>query len=142
MTAPAFRFDHVNLHASASSPLQRLFGEVMGMRAGPRPPFPFPGAWLHGDAERALLHVVEASPAQGEAIRLGHVAFRTDEPADAVIGRLQAAGFDYEIAVVPQEGDVQIFVPLPGGLVIELDTPADPARAPASYSSRLARRAQ
>lgn len=139
MQTQAFRFDHVNLHAGPASPLQRLFGDVMGMSAGHRPPFPFPGQWLYGDASHALLHVMDAPSGQGDAIGLGHVAFRSDEPADAVIARLDAAGLAYEIAVVPEEGDVQIFVPLPGGLVIELDTPADPARPPGSYTSQLAR---
>lgn len=136
-----FRFDHINLHATADAPMQRLFGDVMGLRDGRRPPFPFPGQWLYGEGDAALLHVVQAPPAQGEAVRLGHVAFRTDEAADAVIARLDAAGLGYEVAVVPEDGDVQIFVPLPGGLVVELDVPADPARPPGAYRSRLARAA-
>lgn len=134
-----FRFDHLNLHVPGDGAWQRLFGEVMGLRAGDRPPFPFPGQWLYGDAERALLHVVQAPAAQGEAVRMGHIAFRTDEAADAVLARLDAAGLEYEVAVVPRDGDVQIFVPLPGGLVVEIDTPADPNRLPTDYTSRLAR---
>lgn len=49
-SAPQWRFDHLNLHAAADgSALARLFGEVMGLRAGYRPPFPFPGQWLYRD---------------------------------------------------------------------------------------------
>lgn len=142
MTRAAFRFDHIHLQASAASPLQRLFGEVMGLQAGRRPPFPFPGQWLYGDAGQALLHVAE-TPAHGnKTIRMGHVAFRTDEAADAVLARLDAVGLSYQVAVVPDDGDVQIFVPLPGGLVIELDTPAITSRAPThdtSYPTPLER---
>lgn len=141
-TRTGFRFDHLNLHVAAGSPLQALFGGVMGLQPGHRPPFPFPGQWLYGDAERALLHVVDAPAGEGMAIRMGHVAFRTDESANVVLARLDAAGLAYEVAVVPDDGDVQIFVPLPDGLVIELDTPADPARPPGRYASRLARTAQ
>jgi catechol 2,3-dioxygenase-like lactoylglutathione lyase family enzyme len=136
--APSWRFDHLNLHGRADSALGRLFGDVMGLRPGYRPPFPFPGQWLYRD-DQALLHVVQAPAAQGEAVRLGHIAFRTEASADSVIERLRASDLAYEVAVVPEEGSVQIFVQLPGGLVIELDTPADPNRIADAYASRLAR---
>lgn len=130
-TPHGFRFDHLNLQVTAHSAWQRLFVEVIGLTAGDRPPFAFPGAWLYGDAGRALLHVIEAPAPQGATVRLGHIAFRSDENADAVLQRLRAAGLAYEVTVVPRDGDVQVFVPLPGGLVIELDLPADGRHAPA-----------
>ena len=137
----AFRFDHLNLHAAADAPPLRLFSDVMGFKPGWRPPFPFPGQWLYDTQSQAALHLVEAPSSRDEAIRLGHIAFRTDEAADHVLRRLDAARLSYEVAVVPEAGDVQIFVPLPGGLVVELDTPADPTRPPETYRSRLARSA-
>lgn len=140
-TCDAFRFDHLNLHATANAPPLRLFSDVMGFKPGWRPPFPFPGQWFYDTRSQAALHLVDAPASPDEAIRLGHIAFRTDEVADHVIGRLDAAGLSYEVAVVPEAGDVQIFVPLPGGLVVELDTPADPGRPPETYRSRLARSA-
>lgn len=138
---PQWRFDHINLHGRAEDPaLARLFGQVMGLRPGYRPPFPFPGRWLYR-GEHAWLHLVQPAPAQGEAVRLGHIAFRTDEPAAALIRRVRAAGLGHEVAVVPEQGEVQVFVPLPGGLVIELDAPADAALAgDGAYRSALARR--
>lgn len=138
--APRWRFDHINLHARPDSAATRLFGEVMGLREGHRPPFPFPGQWLYRDGE-AWLHLVQAPAEQGDAARLAHIAFRTDESAEVVIGRVRATGLPFEIAVVPEEASVQIFVALPGGLVIEFDTPADAACAPQAYRSRLARAA-
>lgn len=137
--APQWRFDHLNLHGRADdAALRRLFGEVMGLRPGYRPPFPFPGRWLYRGDE-AWLHLVQPAQARDEALRLGHIAFRTDEPAAALIERVRAAGLQHEVAVVPERGEVQVFVPLPGGLVIELDAPADPALgAGGAYRSRLA----
>jgi len=136
---PHWRFDHLNLHGHADgAALRRLFGEVMGLRPGYRPPFPFPGHWLYRGDE-AWLHLVQAPPQGDERVRLGHIAFRTDEPAAALIERVRAAGLEHEVAVVPEQGEVQVFVPLPGGLVIELDAPADPAlSADGVYRSRLA----
>jgi catechol 2,3-dioxygenase-like lactoylglutathione lyase family enzyme len=139
--APRWRFDHINLHAAADTAMQRLFVDVMGLLPGHRPPFPFPGQWLYGEAQDALLHVVDAPATQGQAVRLGHIAFRTGTSAPEVLARLDAAGLDYEVAVVPEQGDVQVFVPLPGGLIIELDMPADTAFPQGAYDSLLARTA-
>ncbi len=122
--SPDWRFDHVNLQASDGSALHRLFVEVMGLRPGRRPPFPFPGQWLYGEAEHALVHVVDGRGHDAEAVRLGHVAFRTDRPAAVVIDALRRAGLPFEATTVPGDGEVQLFVPLPGGLLIELDAPA------------------
>jgi catechol 2,3-dioxygenase-like lactoylglutathione lyase family enzyme len=124
-TLPRWRFDHVNLRSGDSAPLQRLFGEVLGLRSGYRPPFRFPGDWLyHGD--EAWLHLVRA-PALGAAVQFAHIAFRTDEAASALLARLRAAQLPHEVAVVPEQQTVQIFVRLPGDFVVELDAPADAA---------------
>jgi hypothetical protein len=140
-TPPAnarWRFDHINLQAGDSAPLKALFGDVMGLRPGYRPPFPFPGDWLYRD-DQAWLHLVDAPPAQGEAVRFAHIAFRTDEPAGQLLARVRGTGLEHEVAFVPEENCVQIFVRLPGGLVIELDADGDAADThPAGYDSRLA----
>lgn len=137
----AFRFDHLNLHAAANAPALRLFSDVMGFKPGWRPPFPFPGRWLYDERGQAAQHLVDAPASHGDGIQIGHIAFRTDELADSVLTRLDDAGLSYEVAVVREAGDVQVFVRLPGGLVVELDTPADPARPSETYRSRLARSA-
>lgn len=132
-----WRFDHLNLHAAAEPALQRLFGEVMGLRSGYRPPFPFPGDWLYRE-DQAWLHLVNAA-SSSQGVRLGHVAFRTDEPAEHLLARVRAAGLDHEVAFVPEENCVQIFVRLPGGLVIELDAAAaDGEKGRTDYRSDLA----
>lgn len=136
-----WRFDHLNLHGHADgAALTALFGEVMGLRPGYRPPFPFPGQWLYRGDE-AWLHLVQPPSPQDQGLRVGHIAFRTDEPAAALIQRVRAAGLPHEVSVVPERGEVQVFVPLPGGLVIELDAAADPALAgDGVYRSALALR--
>ncbi|HEX7989221.1 MAG TPA: hypothetical protein VF513_03605 [Stenotrophomonas sp.] len=118
-----FRFDHLNLRTTDqdSDVLQRLFGAVMGLRDGYRPPFPFPRQWLYGAPDNALLHVVYNASTPHDALQLAHIAFRTDEQAKDVLARLQSNGLSHAATQSP-DGDVQIFVPLPGGLVIELNT--------------------
>ena len=115
-----WQFDHLNLQAADSQPLQQLFASVMGLRSGYRPPFRFAGDWLYQE-EQAWLHLVRPAPQEGDAVCLGHIAFRTDEPAAELLARVRIAGLDHEVAIVPEDNTVQIFVRLPGGLVVELD---------------------
>lgn len=132
--APRWHFDHVFLSAGGNNTLTSLFEGVMGLRPGSRPPFPFPGQWLYQD-EHAMVHTVPdaaLSATKGE-VRLGHIAFRSDERPAAVIARLRRQGLHFQIAQVPQSGITQIFVPLPGGLVIELDLPPDDAVTPTHH---------
>lgn len=120
-STPPWRFDHVQLFAGAESPLDRLFIEVMSLREGARPPFPFPGQWLYA-GNQAVMHVI-ADRHAGKAVRFGHIAFRTELAAEAVVERLNRAGFVHDVSIVPASGDAQLFVSLPGGLVVELDAP-------------------
>lgn len=131
--SPRYRwqFDHLNLRADDGPELQRLFGEVMGLRRGYRPPFPFPGEWLYHDDE-AWLHRVDAAASPHGDVRLGHIAFRTDEPGETLLARVQAAGLAHEVARVPGHDALQIFVRLPGGLVVELDAGARAGQPPAA----------
>jgi catechol 2,3-dioxygenase-like lactoylglutathione lyase family enzyme len=114
-----------------------MFEDVMGMKVGPRPPFPFPGVWLYGEGEQAMVHAVSdpsLSAATGE-MRMGHLAFRSDEPASRVLERVKRSGLPHKVAVVPQADIAQIFVLLPGGIVIELNVPNDQANTDHTYSA-------
>jgi catechol 2,3-dioxygenase-like lactoylglutathione lyase family enzyme len=130
-TAPAWQFDHLNVVTNAHPQALAFFRDVMGLRNGDRPPFPFPGDWLYpadaGQGE-ACVHAVHAAsaPLQGvdaPALRLHHLAFRTDEPAPAVLQRVLGCGLPHRISTLPGQPRMQIFVTLPGGLVMELVAP-------------------
>lgn len=124
---PPYRweFDHINLRAGDSPALQQLFGGILGLQPGYRPPFPFPGDWFYRDGE-AWLHLVR-SAGPGDAVQFGHIAFRTDEPASHLLQRVRASGLSHDLRKIPQENSAQIFVRLPGGLVVELAAPLDAA---------------
>ncbi|ANI54871.1 hypothetical protein ACKUG4_17495 [Pseudomonas glycinae] len=111
-------FDHLAFNTADGQTLQDAFGRLLGLTPGRRPPFPFPGRWLYQD-EQALVHVIE-QPAPGETA-LSHIAFRTDEDAAVILKRVQGSGLPYQVAQVPEGGGWQIFVQMPGGLVLELD---------------------
>lgn len=123
---PSWRFDHVNVSMGSAKALRALFEGVMGFVPGHRPPFPFPGLWLY-EGDQAVVHAVDdaaLSAAAGE-LRFGHVAFRSDEPASRVIERVRRSALPFKVAQVPEDNTAQIFVLLPGGLVVELDVPND-----------------
>ena len=124
----AWRFDHVNVSMADSRALSSLFENVMGMQAGYRPPFPFPGLWLYA-GDQAVVHAVDDAglAAEPSAVSFGHIAFRSEQPAALVIEQLRAHGLAFRLARVPQENTAQIFVLLPGGFVVELDVPDDDA---------------
>lgn len=119
----SWQFDHFNLQVSGEADVVRFFGDVMGWQPGYRPAFPFPGTWLY-EGEQALLHILPVPGDKPEA-RLAHLAFRSEEPAQAVLERLRLSGMAYQIRSHPDKGAAQIFVALPGGLVLELEAPLD-----------------
>lgn len=127
----SWRFDHINVDVAAGGHALAFFRDVMGLHGGARPPFPFPGDWLYAGGQ-ALVHAVDRD-AGVDGLRLGHIAFRSDQAVDAVLERVRASGLPHSIARVPAEATVQLFVQLPGGLVIELDLPdpTPPHGAPA-----------
>ena len=56
---PLSALDHVNLRTAHLEEMCAFYCEVLGLERGPRPPFPFPGAWLYCGG-RPCVHLVEA----------------------------------------------------------------------------------
>ncbi|MFT3799735.1 MAG: extradiol dioxygenase [Burkholderiaceae bacterium] len=129
--------DHVTLRcAPAQLPsVQAFYERVIGLRAGPRPPFDFPGAWLYaGDV--ALVHlaavldapirtasaIASSRPAAGEATGyIDHFALRIDAAVPDFRARLRDSGVPYAEAPVPGLPLHQIFVVDPLGVKVELN---------------------
>lgn len=123
---PVWRFDHVSLSMGADHALRTLFEGVMGFENGFRPPFPFPGRWLY-EGDQAVVHGISdpALSAEVGELRFNHIAFKSEQCASEVLKQLRQVGLPHTVARVPQENIAQIFVQLPGSLVIELDVPDD-----------------
>ena len=109
-----------------------FYGEFLGLRAGPRPPFKFPGAWMYAEGgSDAILHVI-AGRERAELVKgaIDHMAF-TAQGLAAVVGKLKARGMAYELRRLPEYGTWQLFFLDPNGAKVELDF--DPAeQAPAA----------
>jgi catechol 2,3-dioxygenase-like lactoylglutathione lyase family enzyme len=103
--------------------IETFYDTMLGLKAGARPDFPFPGRWLyHGD--KAVLHLVGtlpegAAPGVGEAECIEHVAFKA-EGAAAFRDRLAAHRIPYTEQKRAMAG-YQIFVRDPAGVRVEFN---------------------
>ena len=139
----ALSLNHYSIRTSELAACERFYTEVLGLRVGPRPEFPFPGLWLYeGDTAvwaNAVVHIIGIDPndAQGLQGYLGgrdaaslqgtgaidHVAFFSTGLA-AMRERLQRLNVAVRERTVPGLGLHQVFLDDPNGVVIELNYPA------------------
>ena len=99
-----------------------FYGELLGLHAGPRPPFKFPGAWLYaGGGGDAILHVVAGRDTQdlGKGV-IDHMAFSAHGLATTV-KQLQARGIAHDLRRLPGGQTWQLFFSDPNGARVELD---------------------
>jgi catechol 2,3-dioxygenase-like lactoylglutathione lyase family enzyme len=119
------KLDHVNVHTTNVERLVEWYGRVLGMPAGDRPPFPFPGAWLYCGGEPTVHLVGVDKVAKLEGLpQLEHFAFSAIGLKE-FIGRLDRDGIRYEARKVPRSGSVQINVWDPDGNHIHVDFPPE-----------------
>jgi catechol 2,3-dioxygenase-like lactoylglutathione lyase family enzyme len=131
--APAMQLDHVTLVTPDLAGACRFFRDIVGLDDGPRPPFRVEGHWLYANG-RPVIHLVDATlPADAGGLtapRIDHVAFRVAAGAEwrALVERLAAHRVPYQLAEVPLSAELQLFVALAPGVVVEFVT-AMPAGA-------------
>ncbi len=108
-----------------------FYAEFLNLKAGPRPPFKFPGAWLYAEGGNdAILHVI-ADREKKDLVKgvIDHMAF-TAQDLPGAVAKLKAHGLEYELRKLPAYGTWQLFFLDPNGAKVELDF--DPSeRSPA-----------
>ncbi len=117
---PLEAFDHVNVRTANLDAMVDWYGRVLGMPAGRRPEFGFPGAWLYlGD--QALVHLVgvEVAPASVEP-QIEHFAIRASG-LEKFLAHLEKEAVAYELAEVPGFGITQVNIFDPDGNHIHVD---------------------
>lgn len=118
------KLDHVNIKTNDLEAMIKFLGETAGLVPGDRPSFPFDGAWLYDD-EGAAVHLIKTDDAASDIGPVDHFAFRGQDLNEA---KTRLSGLGYEFAEQKQidTGLVQLFVPGPLGIKVELQFP-DPS---------------
>ena len=112
--------DHVNVRTAKLDAMVAWYDRVLGMPSGPRPNFPFPGAWLYS-AGRPTVHLIglAAEPNVTET-KLEHFAFQAIGLKE-FLARLKCEKVEYELIHVPDAHVVQANVYDPDGNHIHID---------------------
>ncbi|MGZ5097894.1 MAG: VOC family protein [Usitatibacter sp.] len=159
------RVDHYSIRTLDLDKSKRFYTEVIGLKAGPRPPFDFPGYWLYSgeppaDLQNAsrnygFVHLMgfdkdkpgsldayvgerKANPDGGTGA-LDHIAFAATG-REAMVERCRRNNVDFIERAVPLLGLHQMFIKDPDGVTIELNFPASEAPKPQAAKAATATR--
>ena len=115
------RLDHVNIWTADLKRLIGFYRDVLGLEPGPRPDFPFGGAWLYLGAQ-AVVHLVEVKKAlhPGE-VQLSHFAFQSSGNLEDFLAEMKRHGIETELGRPPRSGLVQVNFHDPDGNHIHVD---------------------
>jgi catechol 2,3-dioxygenase-like lactoylglutathione lyase family enzyme len=113
------RLDHVTVNCADLERSRTFYAQVLALRDGERPAFPFPGAWLYA-GERPVIHLVGEGAAQPSTGAFDHVAFEAED-FDGTRARFEALNIPFRESRVPAAGLRQLFVHDPDGVKIELN---------------------
>jgi catechol 2,3-dioxygenase-like lactoylglutathione lyase family enzyme len=121
MAVEITQLHHVNIHTADVARLVDWYTRVLGMPAGDRPAFPFPGAWLYMGSQ-AVVHLVgvDQLPKYKGMLQLEHFAFNAVGLVD-FLARLEREGVPYDARKVQGVEGVQINVHDPDGNHIHID---------------------
>jgi catechol 2,3-dioxygenase-like lactoylglutathione lyase family enzyme len=122
--------EHVTIRCADLKATRDFYVELVGLREGARPDFPFRGHWLYLGGI-PVVHLVDASDkgcawggepgaAQGDTGAFDHVAFKGDDFA-AMRAQLVERGVAFRERVVPGGALSQIFVRDPDGVLVEIN---------------------
>lgn len=139
----ALVLNHYSIRTVDLDACERFYGEVLGLKVGPRPAFPFPGLWLYeGDTQQwanACVHIIGIDRQDPNGLRaylgdrdeaslqgtgaIDHIAFFATGLA-AMRERLGRLHVESRERTVPNLGLHQVFIEDPNGVTIELNYPA------------------
>jgi catechol 2,3-dioxygenase-like lactoylglutathione lyase family enzyme len=135
--------NHFSIRTVDLDACERFYCGLLGLKKGPRPPFPFPGLWLYaGETDKydnAAVHIIGIDRNDPEGLKkylgdrdetslagsgaVDHVAFFATGLKET-LERLKAHGIEGRERTVPVLGLHQVFIDDPNGIVVELNFPA------------------
>lgn len=120
---PILRLDHVNLRTTQLEAMVQWYESILDLKLGPRPNFPFGGAWLYA-GDIAIVHIIvtEDDNAVGseESLKLEHFALRGTY-IRAFEDKLKAKGERYRRSDITDFGIAQFNIWDPDGNHIHMD---------------------
>jgi catechol 2,3-dioxygenase-like lactoylglutathione lyase family enzyme len=141
------KLGHYSIRTTDLEASRHFYTTVLGFKEGFRPPFKFPGLWLYmgGDeADYGTVHIIgiDLNDQQGLIDYLGdksldsltgtgtvdHIAFLATGLAE-MREKLQSMELSFKERAVPTMGLHQVFITDPSDVTIELNYPAEEAKA-------------
>ncbi len=139
----ALSLNHFSIRTVDLDACERFYCGLLGLKKGPRPPFPFPGLWLYAgdtnDFANAAVHIIGIDRNDPEGLKqylgdrdetalqgtgtIDHVAFFATGLKET-LDKLKANGIEGRERTVPLLGLHQVFIDDPNGIVVELNFPA------------------
>jgi catechol 2,3-dioxygenase-like lactoylglutathione lyase family enzyme len=124
---PSLTLDHVTLRTSDLDGTRAFFEDVLGLTPGYRPPFSFPGYWLHAGIDP----VVHLSPGGGGHVdrdgeTIDHIGFRLSG-YDVYRARLDELKLKYSLMELAELKERRIFVRTSTGILLELVFRGEPS---------------
>lgn len=112
--------DHATLRTHDLEGARAFLEAVLGLEAGYRPDFGFPGYWLYAGGE-PVVHLIpgDGIPVDRRGELIDHVGFRL-EGYEAHVARLERLAIAYSRMELPELGERRLFVRTPGGILLEL----------------------
>ena len=117
------RLDHVNIVTARLDDMIAWYASALGMATGPRPDFPFPGAWLYAGGQPVVHLVSSDTPdlvGSDASLKLEHFAFSATDRV-AFEANLNQLGISYSTVDVPGTNLVQLHTADPDGNHIHID---------------------
>lgn len=130
---PITHMQHYMVLAKDLEKTRHFYCDVLGLRAGERPPFRFKGLWIYA-GEVACIHVAErasydstsrtdenpADPNDHGSGSVDHIAFAATD-YDELVATLTRHGLAFRSTQVPGRPLRQLFVYDPDGIQIEIN---------------------
>jgi len=112
--------DHVNIRTAQLDAMSEFYEDVLGLKRGKRPNFPFGGAW-HYCGSNAIVHLVETTKKikPGEA-QVEHFALRAGGSIKAFQRKMRNHDAPYEVVPLLEINMMQVNVFDPDGNKIEV----------------------
>ena len=127
--------DHCAIRTAKLAETRAFYVDVLGLRDGDRPDFPFPGNWLYVEGV-AVVHLVGIDPDDPSGLEdylgpialdelqgsgaVDHIAFRAGDATGLMAG-LREMDVEFRERHVPSLDLFQLFLEDPNGITVELN---------------------